>query len=236
MSSATKEVIFSLKEKPKDAVNLSKSTTLGNLSTATQRICMRSFMPVQGLGPLTWASFLFAAFSAFFATRTLHPQAPQPSEGITKGVQVGQVLVMPLAVGTVSPSPLWGLTKPPKKGYHFVVVNVRIQNTTLYPNCTDWVPKILTGAGHKYGSQIFRAPAPPELEHLPFRAQSQGSYACQVRDGEGPIGLSLERIYEVERACWYSKGFSPEEPVIATVNISLEGLPEPASPLQPTKP
>jgi hypothetical protein len=172
----------------------------------------------------------------FFATLGLYPQAPQSSEGAVKGVQVGQVLVTPLAVGTVSPSPLWGLTKPPKKGYHFVVVNLRIQNTTLYPNCTDWIPKILTDAGHKYGSQIFRAPAPPELERLPFHAQSEGSYAFQVREGEAPIGLSLERMYEVERNCWYSKGYSPSEPFITTVNISLEGLPEPTSPLQPVKP
>ena len=191
---------------------------------------------MNGLGPLTRASFLLAVFTVFFATPGLYPQAPQTSEGTAKGVQVGQVLVTPLAVGTVSPSPLWGLKKPPRKGYHFVVVNLRIHNTSLYPNCTDWIPKILTDAGHKYGSQIFRAPDPPELEHLPFRAQSQGGYAFQVRDGEVPIGLSLERIYEVERACFSSKGFSPEEPFITTVNISLDGLPEPTSPLQPTKP
>ncbi|HKM83258.1 MAG TPA: hypothetical protein VJY15_20150 [Candidatus Acidoferrum sp.] len=191
---------------------------------------------MQRLGPPTQASFLLVVFTLFFATPGLYPQEPQTSEAKPKGVQVGQVLVTPLAVGTISPSPLWGLKKPPKKGYHFVVVSLRVQNTTLYPNCTDWIPKILTDAGHSYGSQIFRAPDPPELEHLPFRAQSQGSYAFQVRDGEAPIGLSLERIYEVERACWSSKGFSPEEPFIRTVNISLDGLPEPTSPLQPTKP
>lgn len=170
------------------------------------------------------------------ATMGLALQAPQTSEETSKGVQVGQVFVTPLAVGTISQSPLWGLTKPPKKGYHFVAVNLRVQNTTLYPNCTDWIPRILTDAGHKYGSQIFRAPDPPELDRLPFRAQSQGSYVFQVRDGEAPLGLSLERMYELERSCWNSKGFSPTEPFSTTVNISLEGLPAPTSPLQRIKP
>jgi hypothetical protein len=185
---------------------------------------------------MTRASLLLAAFTMFLAALGSYPRAPQTSNETVKGVQVGQVLVIPLAVGTVSPSPLWSLTKPPKKGYHFVVINLRIQNTTLYPNCTEWIPKILTDAGHGYGSQIFRAPDPPELGHLPFHAESQGSYAFQVRDGEVPIGLSLERMYEIERNCWYSNGFSPAEPFITTVNFSLEGLPEPTSSLQRAKP
>jgi hypothetical protein len=202
----------------------------------TCKILWRSFRPMPRFGKRTRATFFLAGLAVLLGALGLYPQAPQNSDSPPKGVQVGQVFVTPLALGTVSPSPLWGLTKPPKKGYHFVVVSLRVQNTTLYPNCTDWSSKIMTDAGHKYGNQIFRAPEPPELERLPFHAQSQGSYAFQVRDGETPIGLSLERTYEIERICWNSKGFSPEEPFIATVNISLEGLPEPASPLQPTRP
>jgi hypothetical protein len=163
-------------------------------------------------------------------------RVPRNSDSIPNGVQVGQVFVTPLAVGTVSTSPLWGLSKPPKAGYHFVVVSLRIQNTTLYPNCTDWNSKLMTDGGHKYGNQIFRAPDPPKVNRLPFRAQSQGGYAFQVRDGETPVGLSLERLYEIERICWNSTGFSPVEPFVATVNISLERLPEPTSPLQPIEP
>src|SRR5713101_5841406 len=167
-------------------------------------------------GPLSRVN-LIAAVTILLATTVVYAQPPQTGTA-AKGVQVGQLFVTPLAVGTAVPSPAWGLSKPPKKGYHFVVVNVRVQNTTLYPNCTEWNTNVMTDGGHKYGNQIFRAPDPPEVEHLPFRAQSEGTYAFQVRDGESPVGLSLERLYEVERLCWSSQRFVPAEPFMEKVN------------------
>ena len=188
------------------------------------------------LGPQTRVSYGPAVFGLFLLVSVVYPQVPQNSDLTSKGVQVGQVFVTPLAVGAVSPSPLWGLTKRPKQGYHFVLVNLRIVNTTLNPNCTEWNSKIVTDARHKYGNQIPGAPGPPEIENLPFQVPSQGSYAFQIRDGETPVDLSLERLYKIERNCWKSEGFSPVEQFVPTVNISLEGLPQPTSPLEPIQP
>ena len=161
---------------------------------------------------------------------TVGQQAPEKDK---PAIQVGQLLVAPLAAGDVPANPAWGLTKPPKRGHHFVVVSIKVKNNSSYPNCTHFLASLLTDAGRKYSAAIWRAPDPPEIERLPWQGESIGGYTFQVRDGEKPRALVLERNFIIERECWGLKGFSPDAPFSTNVHIPLEGLPSPS--LQPEK-
>lgn len=121
---------------------------------------------------------LAAYVSSFFLV--LFPVSPigfQDAEKEKRGVQVGQVLVTPIAAGTVTNRHEWGLTKPPKRGKHFVVVTITVKNISSYPNCTHFIAYLLTGSGKKYGSAIWRAPDPPEVE-TPTLARRESRPLC----------------------------------------------------------
>lgn len=144
-----------------------------------------------------------------------------------KPVRVGQLEVTPLAAGTVQPGAAWGLKKPPKRDYHYVVVTIRVKNVSEYPNCTHFHASLLTNSRRTYRAAIWRAPDPPEVERLPWQAESIGSYSFQVRDGEEPSALVLERNFLIERECWRRHDFSPDAPYSTKVHVPLEGLSSP---------
>ncbi len=157
---------------------------------------------------------------------------PRNPEGQAAGeekhsVRVGQLQVTVTSAGAVAPHPAWGLTKPPKSGHHYVVVSLRVKNVSPYPNCTDFLAKLQVRSGRTYRQAIWRAPDPPETERLPWQGESSGSYVFQVRDGEDPVALALERNFIIERECWGRHDFSPDTPFSTTVWIPLEGLPTP---------
>ena len=148
-----------------------------------------------------------------------------------KSVRVGQLQVTPLASGTVPASAVSGLTKPPKRGHHYVVVTIRVKNVSEYPNCTHFHARVLTDSGRNYQAAIWRAPDPPEIERLPWQAETMGSYSFQVRDGEEPAALVLERNFILERECWRRHDFSPDAPFSTKVHLPLQGLPSPEEPV-----